>query len=77
MIGVIAPVGVAIAFILSIVSVWVVKPGSKLWKMRDNGYDDKHPPSKKEWRSIQYGYTALLVFLGILFTALTCISLRY
>lgn len=36
MISVIAPVGVAVAFVFSIISVWVVKSGSKLWRM--NGY---------------------------------------
>lgn len=36
MISVIAPVGVAVAFALAIISVLVVKPGSKLWRM--NGY---------------------------------------
>ncbi len=75
MISVVAPVGIAIAFMLSIISVWVVKPGSKLWKMRDTGYDKNRPPCEKEWRNVQIGYTVLLVFLDILFTSLTWISL--
>ena len=75
MINAIVPAVVAAAFALSVVSVWVVKPGSKLWKIRDTGYDKNHPPSEEEWRSSQIGYTVLLVFLGILFTSITWINL--
>lgn len=75
MISVVAPVVVALAFMLPIASVWVVKPGSKLWRMRDTGYDKNRPPSKTEWRTAQIGYTVLLVFLGGLFTILAWISL--
>lgn len=75
MISIVVPAAVALAFALSIISVWVIKPGSKLWKMRDTGYDKDRPPSKKEWRSVQIGYTMLLVFLGALFTVLARLSL--
>ena len=75
MISVIAPVGVAVAFALAIISVWIVKPGSKLWRLNDTGYDKSHPPSEKEWRKSQTRYTILLFFLGILFTCVTWISL--
>jgi NADH:ubiquinone oxidoreductase subunit 3 (subunit A) len=77
MISVIAPVGVAVAFALAIISVWVVKPGSKLWRLKDTGYDKNRPPSEKEWRKSQIHYTILLVFLGILFISLTWISLSF
>lgn len=75
MISIIASVGVAAAFVLSIISVWAVKPGSRFWRMRDTGYDKNHPPGEKEWRKSQIGYTILLVFLGALFTLITWISL--
>lgn len=75
MISVIAPVGVTVAFALAIVSVWVVKPGSKLWRLNDTGYDKNRPPSEKEWRRSQVRYTILLVFLGILFTFIAWLSL--
>lgn len=75
MISVIAPLGVAVAFSLAIISVWVVKPGSKLWRLNDTGYDKSRPPSEKEWRKSQIRYTVLLVFLGVLFTFVTWISL--
>lgn len=44
MISVIAPMGVAVAFVLAIISVWVVKPGSKVWRLKDTGYDKKPDP---------------------------------
>ena len=75
MISVIAPMGVAVAFALAIISIWVVKPGSKLWMMNDTGYDKSRPPSEKDWRSSQIRYTVLLVFLGTLFTFITWISI--
>lgn len=75
MISVIAPVGVAAAFALAIILVWVVKPGSKLWRLNDTGYDKNRPPSEKEWRKSQVSYTIMLILLGILFTAITWISL--
>lgn len=75
MISVIAPVGVAVAFALAIISVWVVKPGSKLWRLNDTGYDKNPPPSEKEWLKSQIRYTILLIFLGILSTVITCICL--
>lgn len=75
MISVIAPVGVAVAFALAIISVWVAKPGSKLWRLNDTGYDKNRPPSKKEWLKSKIRYTILLIFLGILSVVVTCISL--
>lgn len=64
MISLVVPIMVAVVFLVAIASVWIVKPGSRLWKLQYNGYDDKHPPSKSEWRSAQRRYTVLLVFLG-------------
>lgn len=75
MISVIAPMGVAVAFVLAIISVWAVKPGSKVWRLKDTGYDKNRPPSEKEWRKSQICYTILLVFLDVLFTFVTWISL--
>lgn len=76
MINIIVPIVVAIAFAISIVFVWVVKPGSKLWRMNDAGYDKDRPPSQRKWHSSQIGYTILLVFLGSLCTVLAWISLN-
>ena len=70
MIGVIVPVSVALAFICAIVSVWLSKPINKGILFHDTGYDEKHPPTSQEWRTTQVGYTALLAFLGTLFTLL-------
>ena len=68
MISIIVSVIVAVVFLVAIISVWFIHPGSKLWNLQCNGYDKKDPPTKKEWRSSQWKYSALLLFLGILST---------
>ena len=74
MIGMLAPAIVAIAFVIAIISVWLSKPINRGLFFHDTGYDEKHPPTPEEWRSIQLKYTLLLVFLGILFTTVTGIG---
>lgn len=74
MIGMLAPAIVAGAFVVAIVSVWLSKPINKGFLFHDTGYDEKHPPTAEEWRSMQLKYTLLLVFLGILFTIVTGIG---
>lgn len=74
MISALAPALVALAF--AIVSVWLSKPVNKGPLFHDTGYDEKYPPSPQEWRNVRIGYTALLVFLGTLFTFLTWMCMR-
>lgn len=64
---------VAVAFALAIASVWLTKPGSKLWKMRDTGYGDKLP-SEAEWRGTQIRCTIVLAFLGAIFFVLSIMA---
>ena len=71
MISIIVSAIVAVAFLVAIISVWVIRPGSKLWSLQYNGYDKKDPPTKREWRSARLRYSTLLLFLGILFTSVT------
>lgn len=76
MIGMLAPAIVAGAFVVAIVSVWLSKPINKGFLFQDTGYDEKHPPTPKEWRSMRLKYTMLLVFLGILFTSVAWMSIN-
>lgn len=71
MIASLAPLLVAMAFLAAIVSAWLSGPIPRGKLFHDTGYDEKNPPSPKEWRGVQLKYTALLVFLGALFTLLT------
>lgn len=66
---------VAVCFVVAIVSVWLSKPFSKFRFGHYTGYDEKNPPAPGEWRSVQIRYTVLLVFLGVVFTVITGISL--
>lgn len=66
---------VAVCFAIAVASVWLTKPGGRMWKWKDTGYGDKLP-SKQEWRQTQIHYTVLLVFLGIVFTVVTFISVK-
>jgi len=76
MIGVWEPAFVAIAFGIAIASVWVSKPIGKGPFFHDTGYDEEHPPTPEEWRKTKARYTFVLVFLGVLFTVTTWLSLR-
>lgn len=76
MIATLAPLPVAIAFLAAIVSVWLSKPIPRGKLFHDTGYDEKNPPSPKEWRAAQFKYTALLIFLGVLFALLTWTATR-
>lgn len=64
---------VVVCFAIAIASVWLTKPGGRVWKWNDTGYGDK-PPGKQEWRQTQIRYTELLVFLGVVFAVVTFIS---
>ena len=75
MIATLAPLLVAAAFLVAIV-VWLSKPIPKGKLFHDTGYNEKNPPSPKEWRAAQLKYTALLIFLGALFTLLTWMGTR-
>lgn len=66
---------VAVCFAIAIASVWLTKPGSRTWKWIDTGYGDKLP-CKKEWHQTQTRYTVLLVFLGVVFSVVTFISVK-
>jgi len=76
MIAALAPLLVAVTFLAAIVSVWLSGPIPKGKLFHDTGYDENNPPSPKEWRGVQLKYTALLVFLGALFTLLTLATTR-
>ncbi len=76
MIASLAPACVALAFACAIVSVWHSKPINKGILFHDTGYDERHPPTPQEWRKAQVVYTALLAFLGALFTLLTWMSVQ-
>lgn len=76
MIAILVAAFVALAFICAIVSVWFSKPINKGILFHDTGYDEKHPPTSQEWRKTQVRYTALLLFLGILFTFLAWICMQ-
>ncbi len=75
MISNVAPFIVAAAFCVAVVSVWVSKPINNRGIFHDTGYDESNPPTPKEWRSARVRYTVLLVFLGVLFTVGTYLSL--
>ncbi len=76
MIASFAPLLVAVAFLVAIEAVWLSKPVPRGKLFHDTGYDEKNPPSPKEWRAAQLKYTALLIFLGALFTVLTWMGAR-
>lgn len=76
MIATLAPLLVAAAFLAAIVSVRLSGPIPRGKLFHDTGFDEKNPPTLKEWRGVQLKYTALLVFLGALFTLLTLATTR-
>lgn len=74
MISVVAPFFVAAAFCVAIASIWLSKPINRRLFFHDTGYDERHPPTPREWRNKQLKYTGLLIFLGTLFTIVVWIS---
>lgn len=76
MIATLAPLLVVVAFLAAIVSVRFSKPIPRGKLFHDTGYDEKNPPSPKEWRAAQLKYTVLLIFLGVLFALLTWAATR-
>ena len=73
--SVVVPLLVGLAFCAAIASVWLSKPVNNRGIFHDTGYDEKNPPSPKEWRSVQARYTILLAFLGTLFVVVAHLSL--